>query len=417
MNRMSWNSQALLVFLAASAILPKEAAGYLCIMVALVLGFLRKGLEVRLAQFVFPLGAIGLVAAVAGVDNTPFNYLKDAWYICRPISLLMLGFWASKATTVNSSSLRCFHLNGLLALICVFFVWALQIVFGYGEGIPLKVLTTSSLQCGLSIGAALSLSSKRTRVQCLGGSWGMLSYAVGLLCLASLVYLESRTWLSCTVLFVFAERLLTSSRSAQRMAFALLGVLTGVAFIWVVQVYGLGSRGGDPGSTALVKIYDELSIQESFWSDDVNRRWRGHEAFLALDEYRDTSLARKVVGFGLGKTVVLESPKMLGGMELGEIGHLHNGYAWVALKAGALGLALFIYWLFTLFSRGRAAMLHADEITRGYGRILICGALVLAFSTLTVSGPYNPSGCFPVLCLLGFLSERTTRRPIREMPK
>ena len=89
---------------------------------------------------------------------------------------------------------------------------------------------------------------------------------------------------------------------------------------------------------------------------------------------------------------------------------LHNGYAYLLVKGGAVAVILFGYVLLWLYRVGREiVILEPSRFVSAPARVLQAVALSLALTTWIVAGVFNKLDMFPFLLAAGFLLAATTQ--------
>ncbi|MFY0632002.1 MAG: O-antigen ligase family protein [Flavobacteriaceae bacterium] len=127
--------------------------------------------------------------------------------------------------------------------------------------------------------------------------------------------------------------------------------------------------------------YDPRNHKEIF------KHWRGYEAGAALSEMKENP-ANYVVGKGFGALVDLGFKAPVGGENgLRYIPHLHNGYIYVFLKTGVIGLVLYLVLLFNMYKQAYFKSISLREkairnIISGFGVYFLASSLV-------ITGLYN----------------------------
>lgn len=93
---------------------------------------------------------------------------------------------------------------------------------------------------------------------------------------------------------------------------------------------------------------NEISANQELDDENIYLNFRGYETLMAIDTYMQGDFFEKFFGHGLGKLIDLKMDVYLGGSEWQFIPVLHNGYAYLLVKAGVVGV--FFFFLFLLRS-------------------------------------------------------------------
>lgn len=134
---------------------------------------------------------------------------------------------------------------------------------------------------------------------------------------------------------------------------------------------------------------------------DINEDWRGFEVYRAKLEYGNANLSQKFVGFGFGKKISLGLSMKLGATLYSEIPILHNGYWYLLIKTGCVGIILFLLFIFKNFAYSFFKMLNSKNQLE---YMLISGScLAIALSTYTITGAFNSSISFPFFVVYGYM--------------
>lgn len=165
----------------------------------------------------------------------------------------------------------------------------------------------------------------------------------------------------------------------------------------------------------LARSLDEISVQDYTDFKSINENWRGYETARALKMYYSGSPIEWLFGHGFGAQVDLGLAMPLGGVP-GEqqelkrfIPILHNGYAYLLVKGGAVATLLFGYFLYWLYSISvRPIAFGTDQSCSAPARVLQAVVLTLAVTTWIVSGVFNKLDMFPFILAAGFLLAATT---------
>jgi O-antigen ligase len=136
----------------------------------------------------------------------------------------------------------------------------------------------------------------------------------------------------------------------------------------------------------LARSISEIRISDYNNLEDINANWRGFETFKAIIAYSNGSTGEKIVGQGFGSLVDLGFTMTLDNVNFRDIPILHNGYAYILLKTGLLGLLSYLFFFIRNF---RLAFKKIDSSLlshRNASRILIGLILSMMLSMLVVGG-------------------------------
>jgi hypothetical protein len=184
----------------------------------------------------------------------------------------------------------------------------------------------------------------------------------------------------------------------------LKGIL--VLCVVIAAIFGLSALVPADTSSLLGKFAQtrgEVSTTEFATTSDITHYWRAFETFMALRTYMDATSVQKSIGLGFGQLVDIGIEMELGGTLMSKIPIFHNGYIYVLLKTGAVGLLLFISYLAQLYLSGARAFAKAGSSSQMLGGLLMSIIAIVVVSTFVVSGWFNPTLMGSVFLLIGGL--------------
>ncbi len=128
----------------------------------------------------------------------------------------------------------------------------------------------------------------------------------------------------------------------------------------------------------------KTKIDRNDWKD-FNDNYRSWENILGIRQMTEDGWATIVFGKGIGSKVDLKEEVWLGDMRLRYISILHNGYLTVFLKAGLVGIFLYLTTIFMLFRRPKSDI----PIVKSLNLLLFGTGIFLIFSNWVFMGVYN----------------------------
>lgn len=148
----------------------------------------------------------------------------------------------------------------------------------------------------------------------------------------------------------------------------------------------------------------EISFRnvENWNFTNINHNWRGYESYRAQEVFNNGNFVEKIVGFGFGKSVNLGINILLGNEKFSEISILHNGYYYILIKCGIVGVILYaLFFVKMLFNLA----MYSIKNNKKFEYFLLSGiALSILLVTYVVSGLYNRGSIFIYCFLIGFIS-------------
>jgi hypothetical protein len=224
---------------------------------------------------------------------------------------------------------------------------------------------------------------------------------------------------------------ITFSRTIVLITIASLVIVLGVKstrLVWILAggVAGLTLAAGLYGGVAdldssearssflgkMARSVEELWISDYSDLKSISDNWRGYETAQALKQYASGTPLNWAAGQGFGTLVRLGVGMRLGGSgdEAGRtlyhaIPVLHNGYAYLLIKGGAISVAAYLAFLAMLWRVGAAAISRStpDDAGRNAALVLRSVAVVLAVSTWVISGAFNKNDLTAFLIVGGAL--------------
>jgi hypothetical protein len=152
----------------------------------------------------------------------------------------------------------------------------------------------------------------------------------------------------------------------------------------------------------LANSLSELSVDDYSTEADINQKYRGFEAFMALKTYSDGSFSFKIFG-GLGRLVDLETYVSLNDEGMRYIPILHNGFLYMLVKTGILGLVSYLLFFLTSIRSNYRYLSAKGQIQNMVAFVNLSIIVSLFFSTYIVFGLFNLEMSSYIL-MIGYLS-------------
>ena len=352
----------------------------------------RKKLSSLAALFIMFLLALVIIGSITvfNPENDYYFFTKDLIYFLRPIFVLLAGYFIAMRLNNKREFFNIIVLMGfyfavmhLLKMVMNFNIIPLdtnriRTYFGrynHVESIALIIIICMK-----------ELPMKRSRFK--------FFYQVMVACLVlSFLLYFSRTMIM--VVFAMSLAYYGYFRLNQRGAVALSILLVlGSAFALFLSTYQPTSEAGQ-GMDFLGKIKNSFS--ESFTLGDVNinnkdrrelwKHWRAYEASVVYKEVAENG--QYLTGEGFGSTIDIGFEAKLDGEMTQHLSLTHNGYAYLYMKTGLIGLIIYFMMVLYLYSFAYSPKKKDPKINIGNNFLVACTFYIL-ISSFVVTGIFKP---------------------------
>lgn len=358
----------------------------------------HRSLRVR-----FPGAGAFVVIALAGISGAAgrpaYDAAKDLWYVSNAVLPVVLGYVIAQRIPGLRQAMRIF----LAASAAVAAIHVLQFLWNPSYLAESFVDIRSLVSPGYLLtvlGFIIVVGQARFRLNLVGSRAAWLT---GALCFASVVLSFSRTyWLA---LATGTAVVMAAGNLRKYLRFA--GMLAALALLVLAVSTADRRAGGDDGEVSfagkVLNSLEELKVVELTSMADINQFWRGFESYRALQTYVSGSAIERLIGRGFGATVDLGFVMTLADQEFESIPVLHNGYFYLLVKTGIIGLAAYLFFLGQSFRSGYYAARQLNQVKRFAGILLAAATLIVAETTLVITGLFSKGALLQTALLLGVL--------------
>ncbi len=414
----SWPAASIVLLVIIAAIFPPGLLTgmnlYLLLLALVVWVTSGEPFDRNLLRVIAPFFLIIAIGLAAGVGAERYLYLKDAWYVSNAAVIISVGYVLFRCMPDLSRGFRAFVIGGTLIAMLHLTKFALNPeLLSLSAGELRSEAGTGYYAPALAI-TILFAHRRRWREELKLHIWA--AWLCFLICSAAVLTSFSRTMLIVVLIGGLASAGLFARREWLRMGASLAVVMLAIAALHAsVDVDSNEASKSFLGK--LARVTEELTVNEYSDLKSINLNWRGYETARALNYYASGKPHELLFGYGFGAQLDIGLFMNLGSGPNGEraavrfIPILHNGYAYLLLKGGAVALLLFSYALLFLYRLGRkrAAGMASDFCTAS-SRLLQGVAVTLAFTTWVIAGVFNKLDMFPFLLIAGFLLAALTHK-------
>lgn len=392
---------------------------YLLSLAALVLLASRQPPPRELMLALTPFFALAVIAIMRGVGAESYAFLRDGWYLTNPAMVIAVGFVLGHHVGDPARGLRAFVVGGAAVALL-----HLSIFLRFPELLSLRAIDVRTY---VGTGYFAPVLSALIVL----GHWGhwrtelrlspWVAVVVLLIDAASIVLAYSRT-----LTLIFLVGALAVGGFFERRVLWRVAVLTLVALAAVLAVRTVIDPASKEARTTQIgkfgRVFEELSITERISRSDIDDNWRGYETARALGQWYAGGPLRWLFGEGLGATVDLGMFQTFTHDRRDAVRFIpvfHNGYMFVLVKTGLVGVVIYLGLLARLYWIGRRRVAVEASPTSRLGRMMQNCAVTLALSTAIWFGAFHKFDLLPVLLMVGFLLSQLPSRGLaaRQWPQ
>ncbi|OGS71670.1 MAG: hypothetical protein A3F91_12450 [Flavobacteria bacterium RIFCSPLOWO2_12_FULL_35_11] len=216
-----------------------------------------------------------------------------------------------------------------------------------------------------------------------------------------LYFTASRTYYLLFIIFI-----LIFLYKNNKKIFLLFGSL-----IFVLISFVLTSNFDNKLVSKIKSVVTETSMGDYDTEEDINTKYRGFETFMALKTYASGTTMNLLLGHGFEQQVDLGVEVMLGGEMRSVIPVLHNGYAYLLLKEGFLGLIFFFIFFIKVFK------LKPNDNILNFNRKIIFGSIISLIVSNFVIGTFFSVEMSILWILIGAFIGHVKKKPYLETHK
>lgn len=345
-----------------------------------------------------------LTGFVFSFKNNTDDVVRDGFYFLNPLLYFMLGSIYALNFSLNFFLRIIIIIGTVLSLIFIiqtFFNFGLNIVENQndirgiiGVGNPISILTLTILLFYNKYPFLKLIIRLRYRILLL-----VINFT-------SLIFFASRTYLGIFLIIVLF--LMFPFIKKQTIKYFSILIVAIIGLILVLNSY--------KDSFLVNKLYNslyEISITEAANTENVNINYRGYETLMAIDTYLEGSITENIFGLGFGKLIDLKMFVGVGGDTGGGtrfIPILHNGFAYLLVKTGIIGMLFFLIFIYRIFAISITIYKKFEFLSL----FTMSSIITLLFATFIVSGFFNME--FIVLMLIiGALLQYTVLLKLKKM--
>ena len=388
----------LIAFLVLYLFIENEIIWSLYVFFLFLIAIIRKKLVISPSIIILLLLLPLIWGFIMSFDDQPINTAKGFFYLSVPLIMVMIGFQMAKIYDLKHFLILIRNAGNIISLI--FIVFTIQRAgfnaflspytearFIVGSGSPVCVL---SLILGFFSGK-FGLDIYKNRYE----RWIAI-----ILNLTAIYLFASRTYWVLLVLFILLFSLKTMKKENLLVILGLLLFIFSVISIWVNSQSDLSFA--NSLLFKLINSLNEIRIREFKTFEEINTYFRGYEAFRSWETYSNGNIFELIFGGGFGQLVDLKIEILLAGSYWKAVPWVHNGFFFILVKQGALGLVFIVSFFIFFINEGIKDLNYFSRDKHFRGIMLISITLSLFITNFVDCGLFNFEMSI-LLITLGFL--------------
>lgn len=350
-------------------------------------------------RLVWPLLGVLVIGLIGYSNHESRHIFRDIAYALTPIALIFMGYWIAGNRAMWPLILKIMVIFGfVLALIHLSaFVQNPELLNAESMEIRKAAGTIGDL---IVLAFIFGLFQQRFGIKDLFPKLLPRLIVMPIL-LASIVLSFSRTELMVAIILSLSM-LGWVTQVNSRMVLAIAVITMGfIALAVVTPADEVGTF-----RSKVVSSFAEVAISNYVDAADINTNWRGFEAYRAVATYLSGNAPELVMGQGFGALVDLGIYTQLGGdEEFRYIPITHNGYVYILIKTGVLGLLCYASFYVNLIRYALRYSHTMNSEQRHLARLLL-GCVLSLVAIMYVVGGMAEIHDSELVLLLGYLARR-----------
>ena len=331
-------------------------------------------------------------------NSDAYHFFQGFFYLSIPLILLVIGFQLTKIFQVEQYFYSIVIIGNLIALL---FIIITIIKAGFGSFLsPYTearfVVASGSPACILSL--VIAAYSEQFNLKIFKTVWGR--YLTIILNLIAIYLFAGRTY--WVMLFIYVILFSVKTIKKDRLIFYGFLFLGGLLLISAIINSKPGLTFQNSMLYKLLHSFAEIRVTDFSDYEDVNTYYRGYEAYRSWITFTEGNLVEKIFGGGYGQLVKLDTEVWLDGRFWSEVPIVHNGFFFILVKEGAMGLVFILLFFWYLVRTGIKSYNSPDPVKQFLSVFIISAAASMFMTNFVVCGMFSHEMAL-VLITIGFL--------------
>jgi hypothetical protein len=314
-----------------------------------------------------------------------YHNSQGFFYLSIPLLLISIGFQFSNIFTIKQFLSFVLVIGTIISLLFII-VALFKIGFSAFKSPYTEarfILGSGSPACVLSL--VISLFADKFGFDFFKNIFR--KYLSILISLAAIYLFASRTYWVMLILFIAVFSVKTIKTDKLLISIVLL-----ISFILIFINIHYSNDDLSFSNSLFYKLthsFNEIALNNFYSDKDINLNYRGYEAYMAWKTYSQGNIPELIFGQGFGKLVNLNAEVLLAGKFWTQVPIIHNGFFYILLKTGALGLLFNLIFFFFFAMMGLRKYSSKDIKQQFLGVIVLACGLSLFMTNFVICGLFN----------------------------
>ena len=354
-----------------------------------------------------PFWAILLIGLIGAYGHEPMNIFRDISYALTPITIIYIGYWIAHDNAMWPLILKVLIFWGIILSIIHIKTFILNPTLLIEDSMEIRKTAGGSGDL-VVLALILGIFQYHFKINKLFPNLLPRFIAIPIL-VASLLLSFSRT--ETLIGIILSLSLLGTFSKLNKRTFVTIAILV-IGYIIIAATTPANEEG--TFRSKILRSTEEITISNFTDIRDISKNWRGFEAYRAVETYLSGNELQLIVGQGFGALIDLDISIALGGEGETTFDYIpitHNGYVYILVKAGALGIICYAYfYISTILLALR--YIHSINIEQRFMALLFMGCILSLAASMYVVGGIAEMHNIELALLTGFLFRKIHQKKI-----
>jgi hypothetical protein len=381
------NLKVILLLSLLGSILSLQTITVFFIYLFLALSVLIKKRIAKYYKYVTPLIGMTFLGLIFSYSNLTKDVIRDIFYFTTPILLIIFGGICAKYLTLNNFVLMITYFGLIYSIYYIVSYTLLSFQGTYDLDELRGLIGTGNIISILSFFFLISnkAKDKYTKILILR----ILFIALNLL---ALILFNSRSYFICFIIFFLYYFHSFSLRVKSSL------ITFSVFVILLLPIININSD--NPIYIKSLNSFDEISINNGADLSENNSNYRAFESLAAIDTYLTGNGLNRIFGLGFGKLIDLKMEIQLTDESWQFIPLVHNGFLYILVKTGLLGILFFFIFLIKVYPSNQSKRIPQEYL---YLRVILKSLIIFCVLTnFVINSFFNLEMQFLLICIGAF---------------